>query len=280
MTTVRIDGETGYQLFLRMKYGLSEVKLATGVPVFDALLQGKGVGAGDVVDIFGPPSCGKSQLLMEAICEFIMPKQYKEVKIDGKMGGVVLFDVDGRFSIARQVHILEIKIRQRLHGHIPITDHDCEALIRECLGRLYVTTCMTNAVALASVKDAFKTIPTYSSDDAPVKLVAVDGLCHLQWSDRLETQRGYGGDWIPRICRALKDLQNEHRLMLYVTTNAMTPQAENTGRTAFMGSDWIKSTTYRIGIKSMGDRLLCSLIGCPSVVIQFVISDSGGAIVH
>eukprot|EP01134_Creolimax_fragrantissima_P000860 CFRG0860T1 len=278
MKIVKIEGENAYQLALRIKYEYNKKKEELGVEVLDSLLEGQDLGAGDVVEVFGPPTSGKSQLIMETICQFIMPKAYKGIDIHGKQEGVLLFDVDGRFSVVRLVQILEQKIARSLGEEMTSLDLDTsEIVIRSCLDRLFIVRCMDSISMLTSVKHARHSI---ISMETPVRLVAVDGLSHLRWHDRLHTQRSKKSTssrpkGIPQICSALLSLVEEHRLLLFVTTNCLNGQAEQAKTVPYMGNEWNRSVTRRFIVRRLSSQVLACYLTGHTKLLNFEICNAG-----
>lgn len=75
--------------------------------------------AGNVVEIVGPSASAKSELLIQAAVNCILPKEWKGVRYGGSEGVVMLFDLDCRFDIPRLAHCLRCRIHGACEHHGP-----------------------------------------------------------------------------------------------------------------------------------------------------------------
>ncbi|KAM0917271.1 hypothetical protein ACQ4PT_009680 [Festuca glaucescens] len=67
---------------------------------------------GNVVEIAGPSNSGKSQLLLTAAVQCILPKEWEGVYFGGLGKAVMYIDLDCRFDVLRLAQILRKRITQ------------------------------------------------------------------------------------------------------------------------------------------------------------------------
>ncbi|XP_066166276.1 DNA repair protein XRCC2 homolog isoform X2 [Oryza sativa Japonica Group] len=79
---------------------------------------------GNVVEIAGPSNSGKSQLLLTAAVQCILPKEWKGTYFGG-LGKVVMYlDLDCRFDVLRLAQILRNRIGECCEYTFPITSKE------------------------------------------------------------------------------------------------------------------------------------------------------------
>eukprot|EP00128_Syssomonas_multiformis_P015284 Colp12_sorted_trinity150504_noHs@20311 len=134
MASTRFPGESFQEIFT----GLHAAKIGP----FDRNLYDsefpEGLKGGDVVEISGSSSSGKTELLLDAIVPCICPQAWRSYSIGGLDIGVVFVDTEYRFDLLRLTHILELELSERLRGRtVPNFSAEDIQGIRVACGLLY-----------------------------------------------------------------------------------------------------------------------------------------------
>ncbi|GAA5879223.1 hypothetical protein JCM1840_007619 [Sporobolomyces johnsonii] len=181
----------------------SSCRCSTSLPVtyvegLDALLYGTDAALrrGDVVEVQGLPSSGKTSLLLHlAATALLMRKAHvridgsvAEVRVGGKEETVVWMDCTTRFDIARLAslvrHHLVVAIQRfrRPRGLGAPTVEELDSLVEECLARFHVFH-PTSTLQLAATVQG---LPEWFKDHATEDLgyVLVDGMSEFAWADQ------------------------------------------------------------------------------------------------
>lgn len=98
--TGRCKAESGLQLLSRLSARPSLLHL-------DDVLFPDGPKPGDVIQISGEVSVGKSMLLLKLLTKCLLPKEQESIQIGGLGAGVILIDTDHNISIIRLATFIE-----------------------------------------------------------------------------------------------------------------------------------------------------------------------------
>ncbi|KAG8078610.1 hypothetical protein GUJ93_ZPchr0007g5804 [Zizania palustris] len=79
---------------------------------------------GNVVEIAGPSNSGKSQLLLVAAVQCILPKEWKGVYLGGLGKAVMYLDLDCRFDVLRLAQILRNRIAKCCECTFPVSSKE------------------------------------------------------------------------------------------------------------------------------------------------------------
>ncbi|KAH7931107.1 hypothetical protein BV22DRAFT_29899 [Leucogyrophana mollusca] len=142
---------------------------------------------GDVLEIQGPSSSGKTHLLYHMVMICITPPAYMSVGLGGLGLAATVFDTDSSFSVLR--------VRQLLHTRFsslsPMASLDeISTLVDESLLRLHVFR-PTSSLQLAS---SIVHLASYHNAHIPkeeIGLLAVDSISTFYWSDRFTTEQSH-----------------------------------------------------------------------------------------
>ncbi|XP_071904530.1 DNA repair protein XRCC2 homolog isoform X2 [Coffea arabica] len=94
---------------------------------------------GNVVEVAGAPSSGKTHILMQAAISCILPKQWKGVQFGGMERLAVFVDLDCRFDVLRFSRLLKHKLIQANSNDMKSQTQYDEELFAECMRRfLYI----------------------------------------------------------------------------------------------------------------------------------------------
>ncbi|GLJ43733.1 hypothetical protein SUGI_0910610 [Cryptomeria japonica] len=163
--------------------------------------------AGNVVEIVGPSSSAKSELLIQAAVNCILPKEWKGVSYGGSEGVVMVFDLDCRFDVMRLGHCLRYRIdgtcgpgtHNNMYTRKEIRSNDKQGsqaslltpiyqedeLFVSCMERLLYIRCYNSFEFLAALKtirpQLQKAIEKHSNG---VHLLVIDSISAFYWLDR------------------------------------------------------------------------------------------------
>lgn len=138
---------------------------------------------GDVVEIQGPTSSGKTHLLYSLLITCVLPHTHDSTALGGWAKAGVVFDTDGSFDMSR--------FHQLLLGHLMLllSDPDiANSIAQESLGRLHIFRPASSSQLAATIAHLPKYHLAYSPR-VPIGLVAVDSLSSYYWSDRFTSEQ-------------------------------------------------------------------------------------------
>ncbi|CAA7405250.1 unnamed protein product [Spirodela intermedia] len=121
---------------------------------------------GNVVEIVGPSSSAKSEILLQAAVNCILPKDWNGVHFGGLEQLVVYFDLDCRFDVLRLSHALRCRIMEAsgfakgefqvgsLHFHETVdpSSYSSEELFLVCMRRFLYIRCYSSSEFLSTLK--------------------------------------------------------------------------------------------------------------------------------
>ncbi|KAK8949903.1 hypothetical protein KSP40_PGU013776 [Platanthera guangdongensis] len=158
--------------------------------------------AGNVVEITGPSSSAKSEILLQAAVNCILPKEWNGVHFGGLERAVAFIDLDCRFDVLRLYDVLKLRIMSA-HGSAHGTHGDLieicptkslmvsqadlldDDLLLSCMKRFFYIRCYSSSEFLSTLKTMH---PGYisSSEGLAVKLyiLIIDSIGAFHWNDR------------------------------------------------------------------------------------------------
>ncbi|CAM9738240.1 unnamed protein product [Chrysoparadoxa australica] len=175
--------ETALSLFRRC----NTVPFSTGI----SFLDGAGIVAGDVVEVYGPSPSGKSELLLNVVLQTVLPKE-----MGGRASRAVCVDLDGNLSVLR----IEQMLRERVGasacfraGTMPIPDVALPAevdpgspegrvtsVMLQCMQRIKFVSCQNHLQLIAAME-----VLHYESAQEATLVVAIDSLGSLVGKSKL-----------------------------------------------------------------------------------------------
>ncbi|GAA5986429.1 hypothetical protein JCM10908_003751 [Rhodotorula pacifica] len=186
---------------------ISSVRYSTSLPTtfisgLDSMLDNAGIPLrrGDVVELQGLPSSGKTTLLLYLAATALLmrnahvriDRQVLEVPIGGKEETVVWIDCTSRFDIDRLATLVRHQIvtlvtRYRAPKGIGAPrEEEIDSLVDECLSRLHVFYPSSMLQLAATVQH----LPEWSKKNAFDELgtVLIDGMSEFAWIDQYELE--------------------------------------------------------------------------------------------
>uniref|UniRef100_A0ACD5WM65 Uncharacterized protein n=4 Tax=Avena sativa TaxID=4498 RepID=A0ACD5WM65_AVESA len=152
---------------------------------------------GNVVEIAGPSNSGKSQLLLMAAVQCILPKEWEGVYFGGLGKAVMYIDLDCRFDVLRLAHILRNRIVQGYGSSHPASEefekdvskdksHSFQdTLFSDCMKRFLYVRCYNSSELTAALKSL------NSQSEARGKVLGIgiyflmlDSIGAFYWIDR------------------------------------------------------------------------------------------------
>ncbi|KAL8166452.1 hypothetical protein V2J09_007951 [Rumex salicifolius] len=146
---------------------------------------------GDVLEIAGASPSAKSQILMQAAINCILPKEWKDVQYGGLERAVMYFDLDCRFDILRLSQLLRSRIRDAKGSKIGNDDNN--ELIQMCLKRFLYIRCYDSFGFLATLKTLQNKLQSVRTElGVSVHLLMIDSIGAFYWVDRASTSLPLG----------------------------------------------------------------------------------------
>ncbi|PIA41023.1 hypothetical protein AQUCO_02300063v1 [Aquilegia coerulea] len=144
---------------------------------------------GNIVEIVGPSSSAKTQILIQAAISCILPKEWKGVHYGGLERLVLYFDLDSRFDIQR--------LSQSLNHHILQTNGSVydEELFLACMRRFLYVRCYNSIEFLATLKTLRYQLQKESKAHGfGAHFLMIDSISAFYWIDRASTPVQVGCD--------------------------------------------------------------------------------------
>lgn len=198
------------------------------------LLPDEGLKPGEVLEIYGESSSGKTQCLLHWLATCLLPASWNEVTLGGLGIGVVFMDNDSRFSMIRLVGMMEARVAtamERSDQSVP-SEETMEEMIKTCLENLKLVRCSSSlqfAMTLFSLESLL-------SNHSKISIIMIDSISAFFWIDR-----NSGGDSIMLqeknlsvACSALETLIKTYQISVIATKTALflkktAPHADSSG---------------------------------------------------
>ncbi|KAJ1703224.1 hypothetical protein LUZ63_003003 [Rhynchospora breviuscula] len=143
---------------------------------------------GNVVEISGPSNSAKSQVLVQAVVHFILPKEWGGIHVGGMESKAVFFDLDCRFDVLRLSQILTHRITETC-GSIGQIAFD--KLFHDCMSRFLYVRCYSSSEFLSSLKELSYQIQRKDETvGTGLRLLLIDSVGSFHWIDRSNQLRG------------------------------------------------------------------------------------------
>ncbi|CAM9722438.1 unnamed protein product [Ascophyllum nodosum] len=240
--------------------------LRTGLTFFDEVQyfllfsrgDMRGVGRGDIVELYGPSGCGKSEVLINVVVQSVLPAW-----LGGEESTAVYFDNDGRLSILRLEQLLKEKIisnktfqvknaaggiggaRREIGGSDSLAlENRVEAVLVECLRRLRVVRPTSLFELLASIEVLRFELGHRAA------VIAVDGVGSFYWQDKMA--QGCGGEALMMqgaVVKALVRLVMERPIAMFAAKTAIfgsRGSASDAEHREYLPQAWQRAVTHRI----------------------------------
>ncbi|WOL17855.1 hypothetical protein Cni_G26648 [Canna indica] len=161
---------------------------------------------GNVAEITGPSSSGKSQVLLQAAVQCILPKEWKGIRFGGLERMVIYFDLDCRFDVLRLVQVLKHRIMevpgctnnsnqglqegfQEYHDKVASSCSFDDDLLMACLRRFLYVRCYNSSDLLLSYWLVIQTMHSRIQIESQalgvgIHFLMIDSIGAFYWIDR------------------------------------------------------------------------------------------------
>ncbi|CAK8687857.1 DNA repair protein XRCC2-like [Clavelina lepadiformis] len=225
---------------------------------------------GDVVEIIGEQSTGKSTILQDLMITCLLPEDH-----DGCMSGVIYFDLDYHFDLLRVVAIIE----QRTQG----TEND----IQNWLKNFHLIRCADMEQLVISLH-AIE--PLIANSKIPVGMIILDSISALHWVD---SNAGNNSQYLKeaklrKIVQVLQALKERYKLCILASTQQLLKKDCRQNRDdeeevvpykPFLCRQWLEFVKHRFVVtKDDHEEVTTRKILCLSSKMdtkQFVIDEKG-----
>ncbi|KAF6158417.1 hypothetical protein GIB67_019456 [Kingdonia uniflora] len=134
---------------------------------------------GNIVEIVGSSPSAKTEILIQASINCILPKEWKGVHFGGLERLVIYFDLDCRFDVER--------LAQSLRHHIVEANetHFDEELFLSCMRRFLYVRCYNSFEFLATLKTLRPRLQKESeANGVGAHFLMIDSISAFYWADR------------------------------------------------------------------------------------------------
>jgi DNA-repair protein XRCC2 len=135
---------------------------------------------GDVVQVQGPPSSGKTHLVYLFLIICITPREHQSVAVGGWDKAAIVFDMDGSFNIIRFNRLLLGRLKRLFSFDMHVT----QTVAQSSLEKLHIFRPMSST-QLAMTLTQLGRYHTAHLPGSEIGLVAVDSINAYHWPDRL-----------------------------------------------------------------------------------------------
>ncbi|XP_071906515.1 DNA repair protein XRCC2 homolog isoform X3 [Coffea arabica] len=187
---------------------------------------------GNVVEVAGPPSSGKTHILMQAAISCILPKQWKGVQFGGMERLAVFVDLDCRFDVLRFSRLLKHKLIQANSNDMKSQTQYDKELFAECMRRFLYIRCYNSLEFLATLKTMNKQLQKQKDiQGVGVHLLVLDSIGAFYWMDRALPSLLVGGSnrkslslqiVMENVVQDLQKLLLVHPLLVLATKNSIS----------------------------------------------------------
>ena len=182
---------------------------------------------GEVIEIQGPASSGKTHLLYHILLSVLVPVSQV---------AAVVYDTDAAFDIQRFRHLLISRI-----SRLPSSTLDPQESVRRALARLH----LFRPTSLIQLAASIANFPAYHSSHMPnqeIVVLAIDSISAFYWSDRFSAEqlrdiastnlKNKAVPMVPSLCHVLDAVQgvrHSHRPLTILTNWALNPAPSHSG---------------------------------------------------
>jgi DNA-repair protein XRCC2 len=168
----------------------------TQIPALDAHLSARhsftmtSFDRGDVIEIQGPASSGKTHLLYHIVITCVMPSSYHTADLRGWQKAALVFDTDGTFSIRRLRDLLLSRLTRMLllDGNTLSGPSAVDELVDQALKRIHIFRPNSSNQLAATLAQ----LPAYHARyliDSELCLLAIDSMSSFYWPDRYTVEQ-------------------------------------------------------------------------------------------
>lgn len=190
---------------------------------------------GDVIEIQGPASSGKTHLLYHFVLLCVAPSREMSINFGGNGLAAVVYDTDASFDVPRLHQLLLTRLSLVLPHNIEMA----RRLTEESLRRLHVF----RPTSLLQLATSLLHLPLYHKVSIPeheIGLLVVDSMSAFYWTDRFiaEQMRNVSPDPssinpLQHVLTALGRLRLSHAPLIMLTNWGLNLDSRSTGPVTF-----------------------------------------------
>ena len=264
----------------------------------------EGIQPGNVVEFSGQEGSGKTEILLHLITNCILPKSWKDLKLNGRSVGVVYVDTDYHFQLLRLVTIMEHRIlnaikvtqtgaslennRSTTGENIPASDSahypekysDYEDFIKSCLGRLFIVHCNSSIQLLATVLS----LENLLAAKPEVGVFMIDSLSAFYWLDRCSggESQSHQEHNQRKIVDVIRKYAQQYHVVLIATKQTIFVSSDKSTHREHLCQAWQRLVNYRFEFdKNKGQNgvnqiySVCRTYQLSKKHLRFYIKESG-----
>jgi len=173
---------------------------------------------GDVVEIHGPPSCGKTHLIYLLLIICITPREHQSILVGGWDKAGIVFDMDGSFDITRFNRLLLGRLKRMFSSNI-----HAQTVAQRSLERLHIFR-PSSSTQLATTLTQLGRYHAAHLSGVEIGLIAIDSINAYHWADRFIVEQVQTSSLtrkaLPplRILTALSSLRATHAPVIMMTS--------------------------------------------------------------
>jgi len=264
----------------------------------------EGIQPGNVVEFSGQEGSGKSEMLLHLIANCILPKSWKDLKLNGKSVSIVYVDTDYHFQLLRLVTIMEHRILNRIKDnqtaeflennrsntmenisgnysdHYPEKYSDYEDFIKSCLGRLFIVHSNSSIQFLATILS----LENLLAAKPEVGVFMIDSLSAFYWLDRCSggESQSHQEHNQRKIVDVIRKYTRQYHVVLIATKQAIFASSDKSAHREHLCQAWQRLVNYRFEFdKSKGQNgmnqiySVCRTYQLSKKHLRFYIKESG-----
>ena len=253
-----------------------------------------------MLEFSGQEGSGKTEMLLHLIANCILPKSWKDLKLNGRSVDVVFVDTDYHFQLLRLVTVLEHRIVNAIKGAHPeetvrFTDenhaveerfcypdkyNDYEDFIKNCLSHLFIVRCNNSVQLLATVLS----LENLLAARPEVGVFMIDSLSTFYWIDRFSNRENLSTQEAnqKKIADVLARFTQQYHVVLIGTKQSLFASEEKTPRREYLCQKWQRLVNFRFqfsiesNIKGTGlVYSVCQTYSPGNKIVRFYIKESG-----
>lgn len=136
---------------------------------------------GEIIEIFGDLSVGKTFMLLEFIKKVILPKSFRELSIPGLDSDVIYLNTDIHFNILTLNKLLSTYLLRCIPNQFPRRGEVVNEIVKNSLKKLTVL----NIYDSETLYTTFHLLQRLLLQNEQVSLIIIDSISSFYWQDRM-----------------------------------------------------------------------------------------------
>ncbi|KAK2152352.1 hypothetical protein LSH36_330g00021 [Paralvinella palmiformis] len=178
-----------------------------------------------IIELYGEEGVGKTQMLIHLLAKCILPNEWNGLPVDGLGISAIFVDSNFDMSLIRLAGVLESRIvgcierNGETAAELSVADEDVEALVKQCLGRLYLVRCKSSSQLYITL-DYLENLLCNKPD---IGVLMIDSISAFYWIDKYAA-----GDSVQaqqrnttHIAEIVERLAGTHNLVVFTTKSVL-----------------------------------------------------------